>query len=85
MKRIKMKKPNSAVSQDGTVKTRECKKPKGCGKIFPLTEEFFHQNAQQTYGLHLYCKSCRSKHRRLKYKQDKSLKKVQSEQKSKSE
>jgi len=56
-----------------------CPKPKGCGRDFPFIEKYFHKNGQQKWGLHVYCKECRNKHKRQMYKRQATLKEIENE------
>ncbi len=62
-------------------KRHTCPKPKGCGKSYPYTKEYFHINNQQKWGLHPYCKECRNKHRRNDYAAKTMLQQIKAEQK----
>lgn len=49
----------------------EYKKCGHCKKEFPATVEYFHRDKNGSYGLHSYCKKCRNKIRKSKYKNEK--------------
>lgn len=45
-----------------------------CKIELPLTEEYFHRNAQQPWGFHIYCKKCRNKKRKIIYQTKQAIK-----------